>query len=203
MQQATRCLSKDSAAQVRSEIREHYESGREAAMSAGAASEDADRTALAALGDARAANRQYRHVLLTSAEASMLRDGNWEARVICSRGWVKRMALAVPIVAVVAAAVLFLAGAYAALPVLMVGIVMSPLLAAMVLPVYTPWRGRVFRCLKWVAIVGALVLAFGPDALKWSWLLASCLAPLAWTEWTRASIRRKLPAEKWPRQLYL
>ena len=204
LKQATRHLSKDSAAQVRTEIQEHYESGRDAAISGGATTEAADRLALAALGDAKTANRQYRQVLLTSAEARMLRNGNWEARVVCSRPWLKWLVLGVPVAAVLAATTLFLAGAVAVARVLLIGgIGMSPLFVALLLPVYTPSRGRVFRCVKWVAMIGALVLAFGPDALKLSWLPISCLWPVAWIEWTRASVRRKLPVEKWPKQLYL
>jgi len=73
LEQATRCLSKDSAAQVRLEIREHYDSARDAAIRDGATTDEASRSAVRGLGDARAANRQYRKVLLTSAEAKMLR----------------------------------------------------------------------------------------------------------------------------------
>src|SRR5262245_8350522 len=97
--QATRHLSKDSAAQVRTEIHEHYESAREAAVSGGATADEADRLAVTALGDAKAANRQYRKVLLTSAEARMLHAGNREARVLCSRSS-PRWLLLVPPVAV-------------------------------------------------------------------------------------------------------
>ena len=82
LKQATRHLSKDSAVQVRTEIEEHYESAREAAISGGATIDGAHRLALTALGNAKTANCQYRHVLLTSAEARMLRDGEWEARVV-------------------------------------------------------------------------------------------------------------------------
>jgi len=56
---------------------------------------------------------------------------------------------------------------------------------------------------KWVVITGMLVVIFGPDTLKMSWLLISCLWPMAWIEWQRVSIRRKLPVAKWPKQLYL
>ena len=49
----------------------------------------------------------------------------------------------------------------------------------------------------------ALALPFGPNTLKWSWLLISCLWPVFWVEWTRASIRRKLQVADWPKQLYL
>lgn len=204
LQQATRGLAKASAAQVRTEIREHYESAREAAISGGATALEADRVALAALGDANTANRQYRRVLLTPGEARMLREGNFEARVVCSRPWLKRLALAAFVTAILAAPALFLVGVPDVGRILLVaGIGMSPFVAALLLPVYTPSRARVFRGVKWVAITAALALAFGPDAAKWSWLLISCLWPLVWTERRRASIRRKLPIDAWPKQLYL
>jgi hypothetical protein len=204
LKQATRHLAKDSVAQVRTEIQEHYESARDAAIYKGATTDEADRLALNVLGDAKTANRQYRHVLLTSAEARMLRDGNWEARAVCSRPGLKWLLAAAPVAAVLAAAALFFSGQIAlARDLLILGMGMSPLFAALILPIYTPSRGRVFRCVKLVVMTGALVLVFGPEALKWSWLLIACLWPLAWTEWTRASIRRKLPIAKWPKQLFL
>ena len=191
LKQATRHLAKDSAAQVRTEIQEHYESARDAATAKGLTAGEADRLAMDALGDAKIANSQYRSVLLTSAEAKMLREGNWEARAVCSRPWLKRVALvAVPLAAMAVAIALLTGRVAVARDLLLIGIGMSPLLAAPLLPIYTPSRGRVFRVVKWGAITGALILLFGPEALKWSWLLISCLGPLAWTEWTRASIRR-------------
>jgi hypothetical protein len=63
---ATKGLSKESAAQVRAEIQEHYDSSREA----GGAAADVMR----ALGDPRTANRGYRRVLLTKRETWMARD---------------------------------------------------------------------------------------------------------------------------------
>ena len=204
LKQATRHLSKDSVAQVRTEIQEHYESEREAAMSGGATADEADRLAVTALGNAKAANCQYRSVLLTSAETRMLRNANWEARAVCSRPWLKWLLLAMPVAALLAATAAFLTGAIAVARVLLVGgIGMGLLFAAPFLPVYTPSRARVFRRVKWVVLIGTLGLAFGPDALKWPWLLSSCLWPLAWIEWTRVSIRRKLPVAEWPKQLYL
>jgi hypothetical protein len=83
------------------------------------------------------------------------------------------------------------------------GIAMSILFAAPFLPVYTPERSRIFRTVKWIIVIGAPIAILGSDALKWSWLLASCIWPVAWVEMTRESIRRKLPAERWPKQLYL
>jgi len=46
-------------------------------------------------------------------------------------------------------------------------------------------------------------MAFGPDALKFSWLLIASSWPVVWVEWTRNSIRRKLPVARWPKHLYL
>jgi hypothetical protein len=202
LEQATRHLSKNSCAQVRTEIQEHHESAREAATAGGANSEEADRLALRDLGDAKTANCQYRGVLLTSAEARMLREGNWEARAVCSRPWLKLLLLATPGAALFAAATLFFSGRITIeWPVLVGGVCL--LFAAPFLPVYTPSRGRIFRVVKWIVLLGTLGLAFGPGTLKWSWLLFSCLWPMAWIEWTRISIRRKLPVAQWPRHLYL
>jgi hypothetical protein len=204
LKQAARHLSKDSAAQVRTEIEEHYEAEREAAINRGASAKDADRFAVNALGDAKAANRQYRKVLLTSSEARLLHEGSREARAVCSRPWLKWMLLAMPAVILLAAYVLFLNGATAAARGLVAGgIAMGLFFSAPFLPIYTPSRARVYRLFKWLALTGVFCLLLGQDALKYSWLLASCLWIPVWTEWTRFSIRRKLPVGKWPKQLYL
>jgi hypothetical protein len=204
LRQATGHLAKDSVTRVRTEIQEHFESTRDAAIGDGATPDQADSLALNALGDAKAANCQYRRVLLTSAEARMLRSDNWEARTVCSRPQLKWMFVGALVAALGAAAALFITGhAAAGRDVLGVALGMSPLSGALFLAIRTPGRGRVFRVAKWVAMTAALALLFGPEVLKWSWLLISCLWPLAWTESTRASIRRKLPVAAWPRHLYL
>jgi hypothetical protein len=87
LRRATRCLSAHSAAQVRSEIEEHYESAREIAIDSGATLDEAGGTVVSSLGDARTANRQYRKVLLTATEARMLSDAQWESRAVCARPW--------------------------------------------------------------------------------------------------------------------
>lgn len=202
--QATRHLSRDASAQVRIEIREHYDAARENAMERGSNCEEAARVALEALGDARTANRQYRKVLLTAGEARVLREGDWEAKVVCSGTWRKWLMLAIPAGVLLSGIGFAFANKAAVAQVLLVGgIGMSLLCAAMFLPLYTPRRSRVFRVVKWLVMVGILVIAFWPTVLQWSWLLFSCLWPVAWVEWTRGSIRRKLPVEKWPKQLYL
>jgi Ca2+/Na+ antiporter len=204
LDQATRRLSRDSAAQVRAEIQAHYESAREAAMSHGATADAADQQAIAALGDARAANCQYRKVLLTAAEARMLRQGNREARAICSRVWLKSTLVALSFAGLIAAEIFFLRGATEIARILLVsGLALGMLFTAPMFPVYTPSRSRIYRVAKWLAIVAMLTLVFGSDALKMSWLLISCLCPMIWIESTRAAIRRKLRVADWPKQLYL
>jgi len=204
LKQATRHLSRESVAQIRTEIQEHYDSVREAAISGGASTDEADRIALAALGDAQTTNCQYRKVLLTAAEARLLSEGHWEARVICSRRWLKWVLLVVPIGALLASLALFFTGESAmAWVALVAGMAIGLFFGAPFLPIYTPSRGRIFRRLKWAAFLGMFVAVFGEDTLKMSWLLISCLWPLFWIEWTRVSIRRKLPVAQWPKQLYL
>jgi hypothetical protein len=205
LERATLGLSKESAAQVRREIGDHYESAREAAIAAGAAAEAAERSALSALGDAETANRQYRRVLLTWSEARFLRDDNVEGRALwAAKSWFRWPLLALSVVALAAAAGLYKAGAGSLARVaLAMGIGTIFWLAAPLLPIYTPLRGRIFRGLKWLVQAGTLWLAFGPGALRMSWLIVLRLVQLSWTEWKRASVRRKLPARQWPKHLYL
>ncbi len=183
--QATRGLSKDSIAQVRCEIQQHYELTQEATADG-----------IAALGDPKLANRGYRKVLLTAAEARLLRDGNREARAFCSSPRARWLILCFVNV------MLFVTGKIAWAP-LALALGASLLLVSPLLPVYTAPRARIFRVVKWIALTGALCLAFAPNTLQWSWLLISCLWPLAWIESTRIAIRRKLPVAQWPKQLYL
>jgi hypothetical protein len=101
---------------------------------------------------------------LTSAEARLLREGNWEARAICYRPVLKGVLSAVPPVLLLAAAASYFSGGSGAARVLpAAGMMMGVLLEGLFLPLYTPARSRVFRCVKWVVFAGALALAFGPD----------------------------------------
>jgi len=194
---ATWRLSAASAAQVRAEIGEHYESAREDALVRGITLEEADRAAVDALGDAKAANRQYRKVLLTKAEARMLRQSNWEARALCSRPALLWLVRALPVAALCASFAFFVVGGtrWASL-LLVVTIGMAIMAAPTLVRIRTRTAGNVFRCIKWAWLA----------AVVWSSQPAS-LIPLAgvfaWVEWNRASIRRKLPMDQWPRQLFL
>ena len=204
LEQATRRLSKDSAAEVRTEIQEHYQSAREAALSGGASQDEANRMALTGLGDAKIANTQYRRVLLTASEARLLQQGNREAGVVCSISWRQWLLLAVSLIALLAAGALFRTGWIGVGRVtLALGLGIGFTILGLRLPIYTPSRARVFRCFRWILQFGLLLLAFGPGAMKMSWLILLCVWQLMWVEWKRASIRHKLPVADWPRQLYL
>jgi hypothetical protein len=204
LKQATRHLAMESVIRVRSEILEHYEHAVEAARAGGLTPEAAESRALDALGSAKAANCEYRRVLLTTAEEKVLREGRREARAVCARPALKFVALAAFTGLILSVAALAITGhSPVARDLAIAAFGMSPILAALFLRIDTPRSGLIFRCLKWVAMTGAVLLLYGPNTLKWSWLLLSCAWPIFWTERTRASIRRKLPSAAWPRDLYL
>jgi hypothetical protein len=176
---------------------------REAAVSNGASADEADRAALANLGDAVTVNCQYKRVMLTSAEASILRSASQEARAICSRKWLKWPLRGFAATGLLAAVTSHLNGATdAARMSLALTLAAALLLAMITLPVHTAMRGRVFRAMKWAVILAIMALAIGPQMSKQWWLLTTCLWPMMWIEVVRASIRRKLPLSTWPRQLF-
>ncbi|MDR3739366.1 MAG: permease prefix domain 1-containing protein [Terracidiphilus sp.] len=202
LKRATRWLSTDSAAQVRAEIEEHFAESREAALSAGANEEEAERSALAALGDAAAANRQYRRVLLTAREVRVLRTSAWGVDAICGRGWLRWFVLFWAVVAMSAGIWAWIAGQLFLTEVLL----LSALALAMCgLPMYvsifTPERSRIFRLAKMAYILGIISLAL--LTFRDPWITPIALFPTLWNEWTRMSIRRKMPVERWPKHLYL
>jgi hypothetical protein len=201
LMRATCRLSDTSAAQVRSEIQEHYESARDDALGGGAAPEEADRSALASLGDARTAGRQYRRVLLTTAEERLLRETTWEARAFCSS---RRWLLPISAAALCAGILFFIAGKTdLALPLVIGAAGMSLLFARPLMPINTPARARMFRSARWAWLAAVVLFAVWPDPLKQSWFLVAIAWPIVWVEWTLYSVRRKLAVAQWPRPLYL
>ncbi len=198
---ATCHLSATSAAQVRSEIQEHYESARDEALGNGASLGEARRSALASLGDARTAGRQYRKVLLTTAEERLLRETTWEARAFCSSGrWLFPIAAA----ALCAGIWFFFAGRIdLALPLVIGAAGMTLLFARPFMPIDTPARARVYRGVRWAWLAAVVLFAVWPDPLKQSWLLVATAWPIVWVEWTLYSVRRKLAVAQWPGPLYI
>jgi hypothetical protein len=201
IERATRCLAADSALQVRKEIQEHYESARQEWIGGGASALEAERSALAALGDAGVANRQYRRVLLTVDEAKLLRRTQWESRALCR--WLRWLFL-LPVAGLSAGSLVLANGDSWLGWTLMLGSAgFGLLVASPFLPIYTRERSRVFRTFRWAWMAAVLLLAFWPDPVKQSWLLVACAWPMFVTERTLVSVRRKLPVGQWPRQLFL
>lgn len=129
----------------------------------------------------------------------MLHQGNREAKAFCSGALLKGLLLAVSVAVLGGAWAFFFTGAASmGWRLFLGGMVIGLLAFAPFLPIYTQMRGRVFRVAKWAFLLATLGIA-----LNRSWLSFVCLWPLGWVEWTRASIRRKLPVAEWPRQLYL
>jgi hypothetical protein len=202
LKRATRCLSADSTAQVRAEIEEHFESAREAALAGGAAEADAERAALAALGDAAAANRQYRRVLLTKGEARMLRNSGWDVRVACRNSWLKWVVLAGVIILLAAGTRLWITGdAKSTWLVLYALIGLGFCAVPMFFAILTPERSRVYRGMKLAFLLGMTALALVDIRVSWVILTGAYFA--LWMEWRRAVIRRKMPQADWPKHLYL
>ncbi len=197
LQRATRGLSKDSAAQVRREIQEHYQAAQDDAV--------AELAAVAALGDPGVANHEYKKVLLTKEEARLLRSSKCVAQAYGSRPWLKYSLLAVPVFLPLLVSVVYWLGfGTAARIVLALGMLVSLVFVTPFLPVYTPSRSRIFRAVKWVAIFGMLWVAAGfPPLASFTSGILSSFWLIAWIEWQRASIRRKLPVKQWPKALYL
>ncbi|HWA93607.1 MAG TPA: hypothetical protein VG844_03330 [Terracidiphilus sp.] len=202
LKRATRWLSADSRAQVRREIEEHFHAAREAAMGEGASEADAERAALAALGDARAANRQYRRVLLTKSEARMMRTSARDVRVACKNSWLKWLLLAGAVILLAAGTRFWITGdAQSTLLVLyaLSGLVLCAV--PMFFAILTPERSRIYRGVKLALLLGITAYAFVD--LRMSWLVLTCVSYALWMEWKRMAIRRKTPQAQWPKHLYL
>lgn len=200
---ATRCLSQESRTKVRSEILDHYGASRDEAIGSGATLQEAEATALRALGEPAEANRLYRQSLLTSSEARLLREGNWEVRAICSRPVLRWLVLALPVAVFLAGIIaLFCRSNNLAAELLLVSFCFSVLLHGPFLPIYTPLRSRIYRGFKWAALSAIFLMAAWSSGWSGSWLSLGCLWTVGWIEWRRISIRRKLPISRWPRQLH-
>lgn len=202
LERATRCLSQESRAIASREILEHLEEARNVALASGSVLTAAE--ALKAIGDPREANRLYRRTLLTSREARLLHQGNWEARAICSNSMLKRLLVLVPATALLAAVAMYLRGERATAEMLAVGSgTMAVVLLGPFLPIYTNPRAQIYRVVKWTAFLGLYVLLAVQFGWRQSWIFYCAIWPAVWIEWTRAAIRRKLPTAQWPKQLYL
>ena len=194
---ATHGLSAESAARVRAEIQEHYQSAHEAALELAVPSREADRAAVAALGDPISANRQYRRVLLTAREANFLfymtlDVSSLPAPRVTKAKWLARILVAEGVAGVALSTWRNPVGWY--LCAVIVGLLLSELL-----PVDTLACGRAYRWAKWTALTGGAALTGWYGA---PWAPLGVILGSAYVEYRRISIRRKLPVGQWPKRLY-
>lgn len=184
-------LSEDSIAKVRVEIEEHYGS----AIASGATDEEA----VVALGDAKAANRQYTKVLLTAREATMLAlmEGKIPSGLTPSRVTAGKVLAGILLVEAIAG---ILAGMKINTGWRYFGVALLVMMALQsVLPLQTVKRARAFRWAKWVVLLVASIPLF---ALYW-WAPICALVVLMYGDYRRMVLRRKLPMERWPKKLYV
>ena len=189
---ATHDLCESATERVRAEISEHYQSAVEAA---GAAADplDVERQAVAALGDARTANRDYRRVLLTESEAKLLRDitSFGPHHVI---GILLLAATAVYAISVRTSEFNYLFGAVALL------------WATYSLPIRSNRTRWIVGISGWVGHAAFYTTWFMRlDPMGSFMLILMLLMPLgiAHTEYRLFVIRRKLPIAQWPRRLWV
>lgn len=188
---ATKGLSHESIAKVRSEIWQHGDD----ALAAG-------QDPIAALGDPAIANRAYRKVLLTAGEARIL---GRQCRKVSSPEPKRPIAwilLTIPVLLLDAG---ILTALYGLLPVARLcfgmALVLGPILISPYLPIYTPVRSRWFRAAKWICFLAGIA-SLGPKPSFWFTSGLGFLW-LAYLDVLQMRIRSKLPPAQWPKQLYL
>ena len=200
LESATRRLSAESAAQVRAEIHEHYQSAYEAALAGGASGQEANLTAIADLGDARSANRQYRRVLLTVKEARLLQfmtpslSSMSPGRVRAGK-WLVGLIMAESLSGV--ALMCWRDHAWLCFWSTLAAVVF----VSRFLPIDSLSRSRSYIWAKWAAFIGAAGLTAWLGVMQ-PWMLAPPLIVLGYVEYVHTSIRRKLPVDQWPKRLY-
>ena len=203
LKRVTRGLSREAADQVRREIEDHYLSARDAALAQGAAPDQADRQALAALGDAEAVNIRYRSVLLTKEEAKMLREVQRDGEFFSCRPDLIRAFRVGPCMLLCVAAVAYaMGGANLARNLLAATLGLGMIFTVPTFSIYTAARSQVYRYAKWPVVLMALWIANG-RSFNWLVITLIGLVVFGWSEWVCASLRRKLTVEQWPTMLYL
>jgi hypothetical protein len=187
LDQATCGLAPESVAKVRAEIREHCG----AAVASGISEEEA----IAALGDAWEANRSYRTVLLTTADAKWLenvrRRGNlplFGSYVLATAGLVA------------GAAKLLQGGIFGALPALSMMVIGTVFLIPRWVRIDTRVRNRLYRALQWAVIISVPVALSAGGRLHSVFFVYLMFVCVAYKDYM---LRRKLPVEEWPKDLYV
>lgn len=187
--EATRKLSEESTARVRVEIEEHYGS----AMASGVSDDEA----VASLGDARRANREYRKVLLTRADVKWLAFVKRRGE---GRGPLYPLYVILATVLIDGTVRSLQGSPFGASPLLPMTLLTAVLHVPRWVSIDTRLRSRVYRALRWSGITFVLVVF--AKAGSWPPMLFT-YAVFVWAAYKDYLLRRKLPVEEWPKELYL
>ena len=190
---ATKGLCESAAERVRAEIGEHYASALESAVKRGVDSVEAERHAVAALGDAKTANREYRRVLITEREENLLSSLGWGSR---RRQFGIMVLWALPLIVIrfwtseadYILAALVTQGVLQTIPI-------SSVRAA--------WVVRILRWAVMAAFYATLFARMLPKGMFPAVVMLWMPLVMAYHEYKLCVIRRKLPVEQWPRRLWV
>jgi len=192
---ATRGLCDAAAERVRAEIGEHYASALESAGTADVDPLDVERRAVAALGDAKTANRQYRRVLLTEGEDALLRGLTSMSRRLWTGIFI--LLAAVALVAIPVSTLGYTKYLFATM-------VVEGLLRA--IPVGSSGAGWIVRTVRWgvltIGLTMTLVSSLG-DGMRYLPGIVLCVVSVVHSEYKLFVLRRKVPVERWPRRLWV
>ena len=124
--------------------------------------------------------------------------------MICANNWVKWMMLSTPGTLLLLSTIFLAMHQYnLARGMLVFGALMAIFFMPPFLPIYTVSRGRIYRAIKSIVLIGGVLVLFGWDSRIGLWLASCCFFPMFFNEWKRMMIRRKLPIGQWPKQLFL
>jgi hypothetical protein len=200
---ATRKLSAESVEHVREEIEEHFTSAKEEALAAGVHPHDTGLSALVSLGDPKAAHRACRKVLLTKAEERLLR--NFKSKGPRMIG----VAAGCLVLALVWIVAVFLPAGFQESPheneltLLLVFVYLALALRPWITSKRNQTNSRIFFCFYVVCGAGSLFLLDSPQLhLGHSVLLIVAVMACWLTIRRRQQLRRKLPIDKWPDDLF-
>ena len=191
---ATRGLCASAAERVHAEIGDHYQSALESAQAAGLDVVEAERSAVAALGHAKAANREYRRVLLTKGEDRLLRWAISEEKYL---GGPSRSRTALMLAALATHVIISIwkpALTYFEVA-LFLELIIFPTLHARSIG-----AGRIIRAMRWgvLAVGGTMTILSGRHAP----IVVCLLLQFAYIEYKHFILRYKLPVDKWPKRFY-
>jgi hypothetical protein len=190
---ATRGLCESAAARVRADIGEHYLSALEAGATTGVDPLTVEQCAVAALGDAEIANREYRRVLLTDGESHLLSG----LRSLSTHQWVG-------ILLVAATALYAISVGTSQFNYLFATLAIAGMLRA--IPIASTRAGWMVRFVRWGVLTAFYTMWF----VSWPSdgilpVVGFCLFALAHAhlEYKLFVLRRKVPVEQRPRRLWV